>query len=61
VDGQSKNIKVPATGDYGNFKALDMGVISIENAGEYTISFMPGQGIWNPVNLKDVVLTPVQQ
>jgi hypothetical protein len=54
-----ENIKVPATGDYGNFKALDIGEISIENPGEYTISFTPVAGAWNAVNLRALELIPV--
>ncbi len=54
----SKRVKIPASGNYDIFKTLDMGKFVIDKAGSYTISFMPVAEKWNPVNMKNVVLSP---
>ena len=59
VNGQTKTVKVPATGDYGNFKTLQIGDFKINEPGSYKITFKPVEGNWQPVNLKDVVMTPI--
>ena len=56
--GQSRDIKVPSTGDYSKFTQIELGMFKIEKAGEYTISFTPKKGSWNPVNLRSVLLSP---
>ena len=60
LNGQTKTVEVPATGDYGNFKALEIGNFEIKEPGNYKITFKPVKGTWNPVNLKDVVMNPLK-
>lgn len=59
VNGQTQTVNIPATGDYDNFKALEIGNFEIKEAGAYKITFKPVLGKWQAVNLKDVVMTPV--
>lgn len=60
LNGQKQTVKIPETGDYGNFKSLEIGSFEIKEPGNYKITFKPVQGNWNPVNLKDVVMTPIK-
>lgn len=60
LNGHIQTIEIPATGDYGNFKSLEIGTFEIKEPGNYKITFKPVQGKWNPVNLKDVVMTPIK-
>ncbi|MDX2429776.1 MAG: alpha-L-fucosidase [Bacteroides sp.] len=60
VNGQSKPVKIPATGDYGDFKSLEIGQFEIKESGAYKITFKPVVGTWKPVNLKDVVMKPIK-
>ena len=56
--GQSKNVKIPASGDYDVFFPLTIGSFTLHEAGEYTILISPVIGEWNPVNLRTVQLVP---
>jgi alpha-L-fucosidase len=58
VNGQTKSVKIPATGNYDDFKALEIGTFEIKEEGSYKITFKPVIGNWQAVNLKDVVMTP---
>jgi len=60
VAGQKMVAEVPATGSYDTFVQSNTGSITIEQAGEYTISFTPIKEKWKPVNLRSVRLTPVK-
>ncbi|WP_372651831.1 alpha-L-fucosidase [Draconibacterium sp.] len=60
LNGQTQTVKIPATNDYGDFKPLEIGNFEITEPGNYKITFKPVQGNWAPVNLKDVVMTPVK-
>ncbi len=60
INGQSKTVKIPSTGNYDIFKELVIGDFEIKEAGTYKITFRPVTGKWQAVNLKDVVMTPVR-
>lgn len=60
VNGQSKTVKIPATGDYDVFEPLEIGSFDIKEKGNYKITFRPALGKWKAVNLKEVVMTPVK-
>jgi alpha-L-fucosidase len=60
VNGQSKTVKIPATGDYGAFKSLEIGQFEIKESGTYKITFKPVIGAWAPINLKEVLMTPLK-
>jgi alpha-L-fucosidase len=59
LNRQTQTIKIPATGDYGNFKSIEIGRFEIKEAGNYKITFKPVIGKWQAVNIKDVVMAPV--
>lgn len=59
VNGQTKTVKIPATGSYNDFKPLEIGNFDIKEPGSYKISFKPVIDSWEPVNLKEVVMKPV--
>lgn len=61
VNGQTKSVKIPTTGSYENFKPLEIGSFEINEPGNYKITFKPVAGKWQAVNLKDVVMTPVEK
>ncbi|MDX2432579.1 MAG: alpha-L-fucosidase [Bacteroides sp.] len=60
LGGQSKNVKISASGDYDNFNPLTLGTFNLIEAGEYTLKISPVVGQWNPVNLRAVQLIPAQ-
>ncbi|MDB4583735.1 alpha-L-fucosidase [Draconibacterium sp.] len=60
VNGQSKIVKIPATGSYDEFKPLELGTFEIKEPGSYKITFKPVIGSWEPVNLKEVVMSPIK-
>ncbi|WP_020526235.1 alpha-L-fucosidase [Flexithrix dorotheae] len=59
IDGQTEKVKIPATGGYDKFEPIEIGAFEISEPGSYKITFKPIAGNWNPVNLKQVVMTPV--
>ena len=48
-----------ATGDYGKFKVVKLGVLKIAAPGKVTIAVRPVKDGWHPVNLKAIRLKPV--
>ncbi|WP_319481347.1 alpha-L-fucosidase [uncultured Draconibacterium sp.] len=59
LNGQSKTVKIAATPSYDDFKPLEIGTFEIKEAGSYKIMFKPVMGAWQPINLKEVVMTPL--
>ena len=49
---------VSATGDYGRFKAVQLGVIEIASAGRVTLAVRPVKDGWHPLNLRAIRLKP---
>jgi len=60
INGQKKIIEIKNTGSYGTFKTIKLGKYTITNKGNYQITFKPIRGSWKPVNLKNVVMTPLK-
>ena len=58
--GQSLVAELPGTGGYDTFTQCDISSITIEKAGEHTISVTPNKKGWKPINLRSVSLTPVE-
>ncbi|MDF7806427.1 alpha-L-fucosidase [Pontiellaceae bacterium B12219] len=50
--------RLPATGGYKNFKAVKLGPVTIEKAGEYRVTAVPIADGWQPINLRAVMLQP---
>ncbi|MDW7691172.1 alpha-L-fucosidase [Flammeovirgaceae bacterium SG7u.111] len=59
INGQTKTVKIPKTGGYDKFESLEIGDFEINKSGDYKITFKPVAGAWNPINLKEVVMKPV--
>lgn len=56
----SKNVKIPVSGkNPKRFKKVNLGSFTVEKVGKYEFSLMPVAGKWNPINLKEVKLQPV--
>jgi alpha-L-fucosidase len=60
INGQTKDVKIPATGSSEIFKPLEIGTFEIKDPGSYKITFKPVLGAWQAINLKDVVMTPIK-
>ncbi|WP_372772876.1 alpha-L-fucosidase [Mangrovibacterium sp.] len=60
LNGQRQTVKIPATASYDDFKPLEIGTFEIKEAGNYKITFKPVLGAWQPINLKEVVMTPIK-
>lgn len=60
VGDQSLACQSPDTGDYGEFKAVELGVVEIAAAGPATLSVRPVVDGWQPMNLKDIRLVPAR-
>jgi len=50
---------VPATGDYGKFTVVKLGVLEIASTGKVTLAVRPIKDGWHPLNLKAIRLKPV--
>lgn len=61
LGGQKRQAAAPATGDYGNFKAADLGVMEIPKAGKVVLALRPLKEGWHPINLKAVRLQPARE
>jgi hypothetical protein len=61
VEGQQISAKVPRTGGWGNFVAVDMGKIEIKEAKEQVVKARPKDAqTWKPVNLNIITLERVK-
>ena len=49
---------VSATGDYGRFRAVKLGVIEIASPGKVTLAVRPVKDGWHPLNLRAIRLKP---
>jgi alpha-L-fucosidase len=59
--GESKiDVKVPATGDFDAFQMVELGTIMLASPGEATASVTPVPGEWNAINVRRIVLRPVE-
>ncbi len=58
LNGISKTIKIPETGDYKKFRKVELGSFDINKPGDYEVSIMPVADKWNAINMRDVVLLP---
>lgn len=59
VGDQTLKATVPITADYSQFKRVNLGKLSISQAGMVNISVHPVKAGWHPVNLGTLMLTPV--
>ncbi|SDE57552.1 alpha-L-fucosidase [Mucilaginibacter pineti] len=50
--------EVTSTGDYGNYKKVELGTITLSKTGLTTISLTGEEADWNPVNVRKIVLKP---
>lgn len=61
VNGQTKNIKIPASGkNIKRFKKLELGTITINKEGKQELSLMPVAGKWTALNLKEIKIQPIK-
>ncbi|MCX6034936.1 MAG: DUF5010 C-terminal domain-containing protein, partial [Chloroflexi bacterium] len=61
VEGQQISAKVPRTGGWGNFVAVDMGKIEIKEAKEQVVIARPKDAqTWKPVNLNIITLERIK-
>jgi alpha-L-fucosidase len=58
VGNQSMKATIPAGSDINNFTPIEVGSITIDTKGEYTLYLAPDQKEWNPVKLRHVALYP---
>ncbi len=48
--------KAPATGNYGSFRMVELGVLEIPAPGRRSLAVKPIREGWEPMNLKAIVL-----
>ena len=56
---QQTLVEVTATGGYDKWAKKRIGEIVIDKAGDYTLQINPVPGQWQPINLRELVLKPV--
>ncbi|MDO7171618.1 alpha-L-fucosidase [Mariniflexile sp. AS56] len=56
LHGETKHIKIPASGSYNSFQPLQLGTFHIDKPGAYELSLMPVSEGWNPMNIKSINL-----
>jgi hypothetical protein len=54
--GQQKSVEVLSTGSYYRYVKKPLGMISIDQAGKYTLSIKPDKDAWQPINLRKLEL-----
>ncbi|WP_345027334.1 alpha-L-fucosidase [Flavivirga jejuensis] len=59
-NGETKTIKIPASGNPKRFKKMELGNFIITKAGKYEVSLMPVAGKWKPINLKEMNVQPIK-
>ena len=57
-DQFQKNVDVDPSGSFSEFNNVNLGMLSIEQAGTYTLEINPIKQDWAPINLRTVALTP---
>ena len=61
VAGQSLTGKVAKTGDWGDFRTVEVGQVEIKQAGEQVVNVRPRDAkTWKAINLASVTLKPVK-
>jgi alpha-L-fucosidase len=60
VGAQKLEAKAPATGDYGKFQKMDLGVIELTSPGNLSLAVRAVADGWQPFNLRSITLTPVK-
>jgi len=58
VAGQSLDVTVPQTGDYGKFQVVECGTVTLDKAQPYELIVKPVADGWAPINLRAVTLQP---
>ena len=59
VGNEKLTVEVSSTGDYGSFKTVKLGTVQID-PGVQELSIKPVRDRWQPINLREVVLTPAK-
>ncbi len=59
VGNEKLSVEVLSTGDYGNFKTIKLGTVQIDR-GAQELSIKPVRDQWQPINLREIVLTPAK-
>lgn len=52
--------QAPATGSYARYERVDLGTVTLPNAGTVTLEVHPVTDGWHPINLKNLKLVPVK-
>ncbi len=50
----------PNTGDYGKYRTVTLGTLTVPEAGSASVSVHPVAAGWQPMNLRSLTLTPVR-
>ncbi len=58
VDQPLTNVEIIPSGSYSNFRMIDLGTLSIKEAGTYTLEIRAISKDWASVNLRNVLLIP---
>ena len=56
---ESLSIDVASTGGYGKYKKVSLGKFTFTNPGQNVIALTSDRPDWNPVNIKSIVISPV--
>jgi alpha-L-fucosidase len=61
VDDQKLNVTVESTSGYDKFVKTKLGEITLTQAGEHQLEIKPIDKQWQPINLRSIVLTPIEK
>jgi hypothetical protein len=59
VANEKLSVEVSSTSDYGKFKTVKLGAVQI-GRGPQELSIKPVRNQWQPINLREIVLTPAE-
>jgi alpha-L-fucosidase len=60
VGSEILSAAAPQTGDYGKFKKVSLGELTIASEGKATLTVKPVAEGWHPMNLRSITLAPVK-
>jgi alpha-L-fucosidase len=57
---ETLSTEVPSTGGYGKYRTISLGKFTFTKAGENEITLSSDRVVWNPVNIKTIIISPAK-
>ncbi|QNN24652.1 hypothetical protein HED60_21040 [Planctomycetales bacterium ZRK34] len=60
VGDQKLSVATEKTGDFRKFKPVTLGQVTLDKAGDYTLTITPDGKAWGPINMRTITLVPAE-